>query len=248
MSYLKKRFPILLFKSWKAFGLFKGSFLILQYFVFKIKRYRFKAFKYPIFLRPGSTDLDVLLQFLGDQHYEMAYPSGIKYILDGGANIGLGAVFFANKLQDAQIVAVEPDEANFKILQKNTANYPQIKLVKAGLWGNSGWLNVYNQQEGEWALMVSESKVPTDISAYSIGDILRKNSFPQFDLIKLDIEGSEKEVFGSDDTEWLSKVKVLIIEFHDGMRPGGARICLSKIVQRPFSMRLKDENLIFQFD
>src|SRR5690606_24795357 len=95
-TYQKKRIFILLFKCLKGLGLFKGLWLFKSYFILRRVRYKIKGFKYPVHLRPSSTDLDVLLQFLSDRHYDIDYPDGINFILDGGGNIGLAAVFFAN--------------------------------------------------------------------------------------------------------------------------------------------------------
>lgn len=246
-SYRKKRHFILLFKSIKAIGLFKGLGLYLKFFLFRISKYNIKGFKEAVFLRPGTSDLDVLLQFLSDKHYDINYPVGINTILDGGANIGLASVFFVNKFPDATIVAIEPDPGNYSILLKNIEPYPQIRSLNVGLWSKSAWLNIENRSGGEWALMVTESAEPADVMAYSITDIIQIMEIPYFDIVKLDIEGSEKEVFEGSDLKWLDKVSVLIVEFHDHMRAGGAHTVLSKVVQRPFSMLLKDENLVFAF-
>jgi FkbM family methyltransferase len=247
-TYRKKRLFILLFKSWKALGLIKGTALLFKYFVLRVETYSISGFRHQIHLRPGSTDLDVLLQFISDRHYEIAYPGDQKFILDGGANIGLASVFFANKFPDATIVAIEPDPGNYATLLKNIEPYLQIRSLNAGLWSKSAWLNIENRSEGEWALMVTESAEPADVMAYSVADIIQRMEIPYFDIVKLDIEGSEKEVFEGGDLKWVDKVSVLIVEFHDHMRVGGAHTVLSKVVQRPFSMLLKDENLVFVFN
>ena len=41
----------------------------------------------------------------------------------------------------------------------------------------------------------------------------------QIDVLKVDIEGSELDLFGRR-TEWLGRVRVLVIELHDRFRPG----------------------------
>jgi FkbM family methyltransferase len=246
-SYKRKRLLILLFKSWKALGLIRGTFLVFRYFVLKRERYDISGFKNGIHLRPGSTDLDVLLQFISDRHYDIEYPENIRYILDGGANIGLASIFFANKFPKAQIIAIEPDEGNFQLLKRNTSPYSQIRILQSGLWNKSSWLKIENLDQGEWAFMVSESDSPTSIKGINVTDVLNLFELPGFDLIKLDIEGSEKEVFSDNDMSWFNNLKVLIVEFHDHMRPGGASKVLSAIISRPFQMTLKDENLIFIF-
>ena len=52
-------------------------------------------------------------------------------------NIGLAAVFFANRHPNAEIVAIEPEHQNFEILRKNVEPYSQIRPLEAALWGSN---------------------------------------------------------------------------------------------------------------
>ena len=51
-----------------------------------------------------------------------------EHVLDAGANIGLASRVAAALWPAALIVALEPDPANFALLQQNTAAYPNIHL------------------------------------------------------------------------------------------------------------------------
>jgi len=55
-------------------------------------------------------------------------------IVDAGANIGLASICFANKYANATIIAVEPEQSNFELLEENVAPYPNIVPVQAALW------------------------------------------------------------------------------------------------------------------
>jgi hypothetical protein len=44
----------------------------------------------------------------------------------------------------------------------------------------------------------------------------------RIDILKIDIEGAEKEVFESS-SKWIDKVSVIMTELHDQIRPGSAR-------------------------
>ncbi len=46
------------------------------------------------------------------------------------------------------------------------------------------------------------------------------NNIKQIDLLKIDIEGAELELFQSNYEQWLPRVKVVVIELHDHLRPG----------------------------
>ena len=66
-----------------------------------------------------------------------------------------------------------------------------------------------------------------------------------FQLIKLDIEGAEKEVFGAPDVdEWLSKVNVLVIELHDRMKRGCSYEFFKAISKYHWFHAYRGENII----
>ena len=44
--------------------------------------------------------------------------------------------------------------------------------------------------------------------------------FENIDLLKLDIEGAEREIFGTGDLDWMNRTRAIIIELHDRFRPG----------------------------
>ena len=50
-------------------------------------------------------------------------------IMDGGANVGYAALYFAHAFPDATIIAVEPNPETFRILQENCAAIPQSMMT-----------------------------------------------------------------------------------------------------------------------
>ena len=52
------------------------------------------------------------------------------------------------------------------------------------------------------------------------------------DLLKVDIEGAEKEVFGSPD-EWIGSVGAIAIELHDRFKPGCSRSFFAAVTAFP---------------
>ena len=48
---------------------------------------------------------------------------------------------------------------------------------------------------------------------------MRDFGLAHIDILKVDIEGAEKEVF-SDTSKWIDRVGSLIVETHDHMKPG----------------------------
>ena len=78
-------------------------------------------------------------------------------IIDAGANIGLAALYFSSLWETAEIVAVEPEAENFKILRMNVAKSPRISAVQAGLWSSEGkkLLIITPSDSNKWGLQTT---------------------------------------------------------------------------------------------
>jgi len=100
-----------------------------------------------------------------------------------------------------------------------------IKSIKAGLWYRDTNLSIIDRQTGKWGFMVKENN-NGKIKGLSLNTLLK--DFTQVDLLKLDIEGAEKEVFLYN-TSWLDKVETIIIELHSRINPGASEIFFSTI-------------------
>jgi hypothetical protein len=69
----------------------------------------------------------------------------------------------------------------------------------------------------EWSTQVRErgGGEEPDVRAFGIGDLLDQSGFGRIDLLKVDIEEAEVEVFGADYEGWIGKVGVFVVELHD---------------------------------
>jgi FkbM family methyltransferase len=145
-----------------------------------------------------------------------------KIIVDAGANIGLSAIYFANKYKDAKIIAIEPEDSNFSVLEKNAAPYENIIPLKAALWPQEGMVSLHDPKGSKCAYQTyrnCESVESNNIKCITIDSILMKYRIDYIDLLKIDIEGAESEVF-NDQCDCISKVGVIIIELHERLKTG----------------------------
>lgn len=209
--------------------------------------YDIPDFAHPLFLRTHTSDEPTFRQVFMNIRYEIDLPSEPKTIIDGGSNVGYASVFYSKKYPKAEILAIEPDSSNFEMIEKNTFGYPNIHKIKSAIWGKSTWLKISNPDAEKWAIEVEETKSIDEHSfqAFSISDLISKMGWESVDLLKLDIEGSEISVFEKGYEEWLPKVKLLIIELHERMRPGCTEAFESAINQYNFQRSVSGENLVY---
>ncbi len=74
----------------------------------------------------------------------------------------------------------------------------------------------------------------TDQPPITIESLLERHDLPRFDLIKMDIEGSEFALF--DDTGWLARVNALAMELHPGC--GQVRPVVDALLEAGFEVKL----------
>ncbi len=186
-----------------------------------IRRLRLKGYKYPISYRLGTSDINVINQVFVKRQYEcVAYEKGISLIIDCGANIGCASLFFLHQFPTARVIAVEPDPGNFAMCRRNLEPFgDRVQLVNAGIWPTDGPLRVVRGAFGdgrEWSFQVRPT-LPgeqPDLMGTTIPGLIDGLGFRNVDLLKIDIESAEKELFSSGVEKWLPRTNRLVIELH----------------------------------
>lgn len=207
----------------RAFGAKASNSTVL----FRVDR---KGLPFPIYLRLNSSDVPTYEDLFAKGDYGFSVQKPPKTIVDAGANIGLASVIFANRWPDATIIAIEPEASNFDLLKKNVAPYGNVHPVNAALWNQTGEIDVIDTGLGNWAFM-TQAQDPSEIKnghpggtirAMTVDNVLDEYRLDRVDILKIDIEGAEKEVF-ADTSSWIERVDAIIVELHERMKPGCLR-------------------------
>lgn len=200
-----------------------------------------KTLKHPIYLRCIRADMQSFINTFIDTYLEKkSYLDNVKYVIDAGANIGYTAVLFANWWPNAKIISIEPDLENYEMTLKNVAAYPNVTVIHGGLWNKESALAIEaGQEDGFVVREVSDpSKIkPENLSmGYSIPQLMKKYNLPSIDFLKMNIEGSEKEVFSEHYEKWLPHTRSMLIELHDGKNKGCSKAVFSATNQYDFAV------------
>lgn len=183
-----------------------------------------------ILLRPHTTDVAAFEQIFIGREYDL--PIGEmtpKFIIDGGANVGCASVFFAQRFPHAAIWAFEPEGSNYDILERNGKRFSNITTMKAAIWSSDTHVEIENPSDEKWAFRVQQASMgaTSRVQALSIPSILKLAGEDRVDILKLDIEGAERELFGRGSAQWIDRVGVIIIELHDWILPGCSEALLN---------------------
>jgi len=158
-------------------------------------------------------------------------------IVDCGAHIGLASLFYGLLFPKAKIISVEPDYNNYILACSNNSENKNVTLKNFAIASTRGTLFIENPAESSAAYRVSDNNndnLSQGVLSVSINEILIEfNELTPF-IIKIDIEGWEKDLF-SKNTEWIELFDYIVIELHDWMLPG-------EEISRNFWRSLKDHN------
>jgi len=192
---------------------------------------RFKApVRGDVRLRSASSDAYTLQEIMIRQVYSglRAWVPECRTIIDLGANIGLASLYLATLYPDSHIVAVEPFTDNVGILRGNLSRLIQtgrVSVLQAAVWSRSTKLEFASLPDpGAYdsvTMLECDEESASPVMGMPAGEIINRSGFDQVDILKVDIEGAEVQLFEGD-TSWLKKVANIAIEFHgDSRRQSG---------------------------
>jgi len=179
-----------------------------------------------IVYRSGTADPFVLNQILLKRGRKAEYylPRGLdpKIVLDIGSNIGASIIYFHRQFPKARILGFEPHPDSFRVLQENVAQLPGVAVFNYGVGAaqqriaaradavNFGAFNTRGQfKDRGYPANTVECEVRR------LDDVLRELGIAQVDLIKIDCEGAEADVFSTLPDEILKNCQWIVGEFHD---------------------------------
>ena len=177
----------------------------------------------PVYVRPSASDYLVLRDLFEDHEYGPVSQFNLPpnpTILDLGGNIGLSVRYFLQLYPAARITVVEPDTGNLDLLRLNCKDAiatGQVIPVRAFAAAKDGEAAI-DRSDQPWGFKKRDSNdnpPPNSemISCVSIPTLVGTAKFDHIDLLKVDIEGAEKELFANC-RDWIYLVRHIAIETH----------------------------------
>lgn len=178
-----------------------------------------------------------IIKFRKDQmgvypFYDMAkfVKSKNPMLFDIGANVGQTVKDFNEVFNNATIHAFEPSPATFEILKKETSNQKNLHLWHLGVGASVGelLLNEYEHSNTNSFLDLhindpKSLKRKTSVKTTTVDQFSEENEIQKIDVLKIDTEGFELEVFKgatkcfSDEKIGLLFFEVRFNNIHSGM-------------------------------
>jgi FkbM family methyltransferase len=174
-------------------------------------------------IRPASSDYHTLREVAFKQVYRQACERAgdCRTVIDLGANIGLATRYFAARYPECRIFAVEPNRENYRLLEWNVAKIApsgRCRVVRQAVWSRPGAIAVSAPPGGNsFDSVVVGGEGGELVQGATPQQILEASGFDRVDLMKIDVEGAEVEIFKGD-LGWLGRVRTMAIEFHGDSR------------------------------
>ncbi len=187
---------------------------------------------------PLQYDFDFLSYLRGEK---------LRYVVDAGANIGLFSLVCDEKYMPKTIIAIEPDQTNYELLKVNTSDRESVICKLGGVWPRRSYLKTIQSPMGKYGITVEEcDEANSDCIGYSILELMEQYRLPYLDLVKMDVEGSEYDIFNDDACEmWIRKTSLLIVETHDRKKEGSERVVVERMQKLGFSSFRHGEDIVF---
>lgn len=168
---------------------------------------------HPIELRIGSTDADVYGQVLIDEEYAAVADDHAAVIVDCGANVGYTSAYFLSRFPESRVVAIEPFPDNAEMCRRNLAPYgSRATVIEAAAWSHCTRLVLDDAGGNEWGVQVRAAR-QGEVGGIEAID-LPSLGLDHIDILKIDIEGSEANLFAESTDRWLARVSNIAIELH----------------------------------
>lgn len=136
-------------------------------------------------------------------------------IIDCGAHIGFATLYF-NQIPNVRIYSIEANPNNFEALKENTKKKENIKIFNYALGAYIGKRTLSGRIKefpSESLYQQGESKI--EVEGTTLRQIIIDNKIENVDVMKIDVEGAEYEIFPSRSFRDIEhKIKFIIGESH----------------------------------
>lgn len=179
----------------------------------------------PVYYRRNRGDLHTLREVWIDEAYRLPFDLPPRTVVDLGANIGLTTLWLRGRYEIDRIIAVEPAADNVQVLRKNLAD-AAVTVIHAAVGPEDGTARFAASAQSHLGRVGSTGSRVRQVSMRTVLDALEPGA--TIDLLKVDIEGAEAQLF-SGDLSWLKRVRSIVIEIHP---PGVDRTAIVQRVQQ----------------
>jgi FkbM family methyltransferase len=206
----------------------------------KLRVYSYKG-QQLYYLKPSEL-LHGLNEIFVDEVYKL-HLNDRPIIIDCGANIGMSVIYLKERFPNAKVIAFEPDNANFELLNKNVSSFglQDVSIRKEAVWIENTELSFESDGTMGSKISTAESNSLTRVKAVRLKDLIAYT----VDFLKLDIEGAEYEVL-KDIAPVLHYVSNMFLEYHGKFSDNSKLVEILQIIETAgFTFYIKEAATVY---
>lgn len=162
-------------------------------------------------------------EFFVDKIYSR-FLQGKKFdtVVDVGANVGLWTEYIKNVAKVDQVFMIEPNRVALEILDNSFGNKSDTTIVDSAMSNIDGELEFFvNEENSTVSSMMNEHKhgggsfnLSYKVNSITFDTFVKKFNIDTIDLMKVDIEGAEYDLFESMSEVHFDKIQNILSEYH----------------------------------
>jgi len=147
-------------------------------------------------------------------------------VVDVGANAGYFSLFAFARFPGARVIALEPIDTNFRLLEKNRELNRELDwtLVQRAVSSTPGKIVLSMSPDDTFTTDATvfdneRGNKRVEVEAVSLAQVMDDHAIGEIDYLKLDCEGSEYEILYEAPADVLDRVRTIVVETHPGPGP-----------------------------
>ena len=244
---IRKRLNIIFYRPFSKFDISWFQEKLLKHANSGIEYSHLYKNRYKIIFKDPKAFLYSVKELFVEEIYKFKAQDDTPYIIDCGSYIGTSILFFKTQYPNAKILAFEPDNSNFELLNNNIKNWDlkDIEIQNAAIWIDN--LGVNFIADGNMASKIDESNNTAHNENQKTKSVrLRDLLTEKIDFLKIDIEGAEYEVLVDCESK-LSFVENLFIEYHGNYNEMyKLNKILNILIENNFKYYIKEAGVTFE--
>jgi FkbM family methyltransferase len=223
--------------------------ILYLYVLFKYLRktsFLFKREK--INLRSGTSDFSVFREVFMEHEYDLEWKKEEMVIVDLGANIGMSTLYFSKYYPNSTIYAIEADNENYSVLLENIKGKKGIIALHNAIWKDNSPVFI-EKTSSHWARSVTSNQTEgSAVLGITLGSLFTDYKITKIDILKIDIEGSEIQLFQylKANNDLLKKINTIVVETHDWMTPGCSKAIFDCLSETQYNLSISGEKFLIK--
>lgn len=173
--------------------------------------------KYTFLVRKNLNDHWMLddVYIHQDYGYFLNLAESFKVVIDVGAHIGGFTIQIAKKTD--RILSLEPDPQTYEILCQNLQlnHITNAIPIQQALAQEVGEGYFYQSSQGSAnSSLLKRPGQKIKVETINLAELIHKHQLKNIDILKIDCEGYEYQLLGSDDADSLKLAKYIVLEYH----------------------------------